>query len=127
MKFRTVLRVVQALFFAGLLAPVLAQDVSIPDPGLDAAIRAALQKPFGPLNEQDMLSLANLDASRRNGGSIEGLEAAHNLVSLDLQINRLTNFSVPTTLRYLSVLDLSANSLDRKSTRLNSSHEWISR
>jgi hypothetical protein len=35
----------------------LAQDVSIPDPGLNAAVREALQKPGGPLTQQDMLSL----------------------------------------------------------------------
>ena len=37
--------------------------------------RVALQKPFGPLTEQDLLSLTNLDASRRNVSSIAGLEA----------------------------------------------------
>jgi len=89
----------------------LAQEVSIPDPGLDAAIRAALQKPFGPLTEQDLLGLTNLDASRRNVKSIVGLEAAHNLVSLELQINRLTNFALPNQLTNLSTLDLSANPL----------------
>ncbi len=38
-------------------------DVSIPDPGLNAAVREALQKPTGPLTEQDLLSLTALDAS----------------------------------------------------------------
>src|SRR6266581_4467705 len=111
MKLKTIFRVVQALFSASFLASALAQEVSIPDPGLDAAIRAALQKPFGPLTEQDMLSLTNLDASRRNVRSIDGLEAARNLVSLDLQINRLTNFSLPTQLTNLMALDLSVNPL----------------
>jgi hypothetical protein len=31
-----------------------AQGVCIPDQGLDAAIREALQKPTGPLTEQDL-------------------------------------------------------------------------
>jgi hypothetical protein len=43
-----------------------AQEVSIPDPGLSAAIRGALQKPSGPLTEQDMLSLTLLNAGCRN-------------------------------------------------------------
>jgi internalin A len=73
--------------------PTHAQEISIPDPGLKAAILEALQKPGGPLTEQDLLTLTNLNASRRNVGSIAGLETARNLVSLDLQINRLTNFS----------------------------------
>ena len=44
----------------------LAQDVSIPDPGLDAAIRQALNKPVGPLTAQDLLGLTNLDARSRS-------------------------------------------------------------
>src|SRR6266478_1354387 len=111
MKLKTIFRVVQALFLASFLDSAFAQEVSIPDPGLNAAIRAALQKPFGPLTEQDLLSLTNLDASRRNVKSIVGLEAAHNLVSLELQINRLTNFALPNQLTNLSTLDLSANPL----------------
>src|SRR5438094_8187347 len=111
MKLKTVFRVVQALFLTSFTASTLAQEVSIPDPGLNAAIRAALQKPFGPLTEQDLLSLTNLDASRRNVSSIAGLEAARDLVSLDLQINRLTNFSLPTQLTKLTTLDVSVNPL----------------
>ena len=42
-----------------------AQEVSIPDSGLDAAIRATLVKPAGPLTVQDMLSLTNLMAGSR--------------------------------------------------------------
>jgi len=94
-----------------LAAPTLAQEVSFPDPGLNAAVRAALQKPFDPLTEQDLLSLTNLNASRRNVRSIEGLEAARNLVTLDLQINRLINFSLPSELTKLITLDVSVNPL----------------
>ena len=96
---------------SNLVVSTLAQEVSIPDPGLNAAIREALQKPIGPLTEQDLLSLTNLNARRRNVRSIDGLEAARNLVSLDLQINRLTNFSLPSELTNLSTLDLSVNPL----------------
>ena len=103
--------VLALLVLAGFAAPTLAQTVSIPDPGLNAAIRAAVQKPSGPLTQQDLLSLTNLDARNRNVSSIVGLEAARNLVSLDLQINRLTNFSLPTQLTNLSVLNLSVNPL----------------
>ena len=87
------------------------QEVSVPDPGLNAAIRATLQKPAGPLTEQDLLSLTNLNASRRDVRSIIGLEAARNLVSLELQVNRLTNISIPPTLTKLTSLDLGLNPL----------------
>lgn len=72
---RTLFCIIQPLLLIGLAAPALAQEVSIPDPGLNAAIRDALQKPFDPLTEQDLLRLTNLNASRRNVRSIEGLEA----------------------------------------------------
>jgi internalin A len=107
--FRSVVLIFLAL--AGFVASTPAQEVSIPDPGLNVAIRAALRIPFGPLTELDLLSLTNLDASRRNVKSIVGLEAARNLVSLDLQINRLTNFSLPSELTKLSTLDVSINPL----------------
>ena len=92
---RTVLYLLPALILSGFIVSTHAQEVSIPDPGLNAAMRETLQKPAGPLTEQDLLSLTVLNASRRNVSSIAGLEAARNLVSLDLQINRLTNFSQP--------------------------------
>ena len=111
MNRRTVGRILQALFLTSLLSPALAQEVSIPDPGLNAAIREALQKPAGQLTEQDLLSLTNLNASRRDVRSIDGLQAARNLVSLDLQINQLTNFSLPTGLTKLMILDVSVNPL----------------
>ena len=79
--------------------------------GPNSAIRSALELPSGPISAQDILRLINLDASRRNIRSTVGLEAARNLVSLNLEINGLTNFSVPSTLTNLSVLTLSGNPL----------------
>ena len=101
--------VLTALTLTGFATSALAQEVTIPDSGLNAAIRDALNKPVGPLNEQDLLGLTNLNASSRNISNIVGLDAARNLVSLSLQINRLTTFSLPTTLTNLLVLDLNSN------------------
>jgi hypothetical protein len=84
------------LLLTNLVAPALAQEVSIPDPGLNAAIRAALQKPDRPLTKQDLLSLTVLQAPERSVGSLEGLEAARNWVALGLQSNLLANFSLPS-------------------------------
>src|SRR5215813_7170476 len=103
--------IVRILALMGLILSSQAQEVVIPDPGLDAAIREALQKSNGPLTETDLLALTNLNASSRNVTSIAGLEAARNLSSLELQLNRLTNFSLPSQLTNLSVLNLSFNSL----------------
>src|SRR5215472_10929737 len=103
--------IVSTVILSGWIASARAQEVSIPDPGLNAAIREALQKPSGPLTQQDLLSLTNLNARNRNITDVQGLEAARNLVSLELEINHLANFSVPNELTNLMVLDLSANPL----------------
>lgn len=103
--------VIALVILTGSLASARAQEVSIPDPGLDAAIRDVLQRPTGLLTEQDLLSLTNLNAARRSVRSIAGLEAARNLSSLQLQENLLTNVSIPGSLTKLTLLDLSANAL----------------
>src|SRR5882724_2824304 len=103
--------VLTLVVLANFTASTLAQDVQVPDPGLNDAIREALGKSSGPLTVQDMLSLTNLNARNRNVSSIDGLEAARNLVSLDLEINHLSNLSLPSGLTNLSTLDLSVNPL----------------
>jgi formylglycine-generating enzyme required for sulfatase activity/Leucine-rich repeat (LRR) protein len=99
------------LVFVGITASTHAQEVLISDPGLNAAVREALDKPVGPLSQQDLLTLTSLSARNRNVKSIAGLEAARNLVSLDLQINRLTNFVLPGELTKIMALDVSINPL----------------
>jgi len=101
------------LVLTNFVDPTLAQEVTIPDPGLNAAIRAALQKPSGPLTQQDLLSLTNLDASGRDISSVEGLEAARNLATLGLFNNHLASFVLSNTLPRLTLLDLGFNSLSR--------------
>src|SRR6185369_573488 len=53
-------RVLTLLVLLSFAAVSTAQDVTIPDPGLQSAIRDALQKPVGPLTEQDLLNLTQL-------------------------------------------------------------------
>jgi len=71
---KTPSQILRLLVLTSLMATAQAQEVSIPDPGLNAAIRAALQKPAGPLTTQDMLSLTNLDAGFRGVSSLERSE-----------------------------------------------------
>ncbi len=93
-----------------LISSAGAQNVSIPDPGLEAAVRTALNKPAGPLIEQDMLRLTVLNASNRNIKNLAGLETARNLNTLLIFSNQITSYSL-ATLTNLVFLDLSANSL----------------
>jgi len=99
------------LLLSALMFSSLAQEVAIPDAGLNAAIRDTLRKAVGPLTEQDLLSLTNLTAQNRNIHSLEGLDAARNLISLDLERNHVANFSLPDTWTELKLLDLSLNGL----------------
>ena len=103
--------VLTLLVVASFVTTTRAQEVQIPDPGLNAAIRAALLKPSGPLSQQDMLDLTVLSARSRNIGNLQGLEFAHNLTNLDLESNRLTNVAFPGGLTKLQFLDLSLNPL----------------
>jgi formylglycine-generating enzyme required for sulfatase activity len=103
---------------AGLCAVILLANsavsthaqVSIPDPGLNAAVREALQKPVGPLTQSDLLSLDVLNACCREIKSLQGLEAAHNLRILDLHSNSLTNATVPG-LTHLVQIDVRDNQI----------------
>src|SRR5437660_9294842 len=94
MNINPVSRLVSVLVLFNFILSAGAQQVTIPDPGLNAAIRQALQKPTGPLTQQDLLSLSNLNAGQRNISSLQGLEVARNLSSLDLTSNHLANLSV---------------------------------
>lgn len=98
-----------ALALGSFTASISAQEIIIPDPNLNSVVREALQKPAGPLLQADMLRLTNLSAIFRNITNIQGLEAAQNLVSLDLQDNRITNASIITNFTKLALLDLSEN------------------
>jgi formylglycine-generating enzyme required for sulfatase activity len=106
---KSILSTLTMMMFTSFAA--LAQEVTIPDPGLNIAVRNALHKSTGPLTQQDMLALTNLDASRHVVRRIDGLETARNLISLNLEINVLTNVTIPNTLTKLVSLDLLGNSL----------------
>ncbi len=99
------------LLFLGFMFSAPAQDVSIPDAGLNAAVRDALHKPTGPLTESDLLTLTALDASLRNISNLSGLEAARNLATLSLQSNHLANLLVPAALTNLTTINLGSNPL----------------
>jgi hypothetical protein len=75
---RAVFHAIATPTLSGCITSTLVQGVSVPDSALFAVIRVVLQKPSGPLTEQDLLSLTILDASAQNISKVEGLEAARN-------------------------------------------------
>jgi formylglycine-generating enzyme required for sulfatase activity len=98
------------LLFAGFAVSLDAQ-VTIPDPGLNAAVREALQKPVGPLTQSDLLNLNVLSACCRDIKNLQGLEAAQNLRILDLHSNSLTNGALINSFTNLQIIDLFQNRL----------------
>ncbi|HUR47182.1 MAG TPA: SUMF1/EgtB/PvdO family nonheme iron enzyme [Candidatus Saccharimonadales bacterium] len=107
---KNLFRVMAMLVLTNFLNAAVAQEVSIPDAGLNAAIREALHKPAGPLTQQDMLNLTFLNAHDRNISNLAGLESAGNLSTLLLFSNHLTIYSLPTLTNLMS-LNLSQNLL----------------
>jgi len=110
-NFKTVWDVLCLLALSSVIISASAQEVPIPDPGLNAAIRAELQKPTGPLTEADLLTLNNLRAGGRSIRDVAGLEAARNLHILELVNNSITNFAIASALTNLTILDLFNNQL----------------
>src|SRR5258707_12906493 len=82
------------LVLTTLMATAQAQVVSVPDPGLNAAMRDALQKPAGPVTALDLLSLTNLSSFGKRVSSLTGLERSYNLTALYLYLNDLTDGTV---------------------------------
>jgi hypothetical protein len=105
--------------------PASMQLVDIPDTGLLAVIRAALNKPTGDLTVGDMERLTVLDAGRQARGpeaplirSLEGLRAARNLTQLNLSGGAaespniaVSDFSPLAGLTNLTTLRLEGNQL----------------
>src|SRR5688572_24149233 len=91
--------------------PASAQEVVIPDPGLNAAIRDGLQKPIGPLTQADLQGMTLLSACCRDIRNLQGLEQARNLRILDLHSNSITNAAVVGSLPKLEIVDLLQNQL----------------
>jgi hypothetical protein len=79
------------------------------DPGLEAAVRAELNQPFGFLNRNDLLDVVELDAASRGIESLQGIENLHNLLILDLTNNAVASLSPLSTLTNLTILNLDSN------------------
>ncbi len=86
--------------------------VNFPDPGLEAAVREALERPSGPIYYADVRRKAKLDASGRGIASLAGIEHFHGLDELILTGNAVTDLAPLAGLEHLATVTLRDNALE---------------
>jgi|GEM_PF-6876427 len=88
----------------------ISTTVNFPDPGLDAAVRAAIGIPTGDIYTTDLVGLTSLTASD-SIVNLAGLEQCKDLTTLDLGGNLITNISALAGLTKLTTLYLDTNAI----------------
>ena len=102
-----------ALLLGGLLTMIAvsasAAFVAFPDAGLEAAIRDAIGKPTGDIQEADLTEVTFLNADDRNISDLEGIQHCVALTELHLDDNQIMDISALSGLTNLRKLYLSNN------------------
>jgi hypothetical protein len=98
-----------ALFFPAPKVSAAGLVVKFPDPGLQAAVRQAINKPAGNIYQSDFQHVYDLDASSRNISNLTGLEYFTDLVALNLSGNQITDVTPLASLTKLPYLYLENN------------------
>jgi transglutaminase-like putative cysteine protease len=86
-------------------------EVVFPDPNLDAAIRAAINKPEGVIYTADLENIIVFDAHETGIKNTKGLEYCNNLEELYLYNNQITDVSPLSGLINLKTLYLGRNQI----------------
>ncbi len=96
-------------------AATTSKEVVFPDPNLEAAIRAAINKPYGPIYVADLEQIERLEANESDIKDITGLEYCTNLQTLYLGRylgrNQITDVSPLAGLTNLQTLGLWGNQI----------------
>ena len=87
------------------------KTVNFRDSNLEAAIRAAISKPTGPIKEADLATLTFFSASNAEISDISVLAGLTNLTLLTLSSNQISDLSSLAGLTNLEVLHLSNNQI----------------
>jgi internalin A len=85
--------------------------VNFPDPALDEEIRAAIDKPNGPINESDLVNLEELVAYGKGISDLTGLQYCTKLKELNLDANQISDLSPISNLTNLNFLSLYENEI----------------
>lgn len=101
--------------------------VSFADANLERAVRQALKKLEGPLTTDDLASLTRLDAEEQNIKSLDGLEYATALDTLNLWGNEIEDLGPLSGLTNLTFLKLGDNQITDVSPLSGLTNlEWLS-
>lgn len=92
-------------------APDTSAVIAFADPGLEAAVREALEQPTDPLRQNALLVLEELIASSRGIVDLSGIEHLHNLAFLNLAKNRIADIAPLAELTQLQYLVLDHNQI----------------
>ena len=84
---------------------------TFPDSSLEAAVREAIVKPYGPVYTSDLANLTGLEASGRSIHDLSGLEWCTSLVGLVLENNQIDDISPLANLTNLVNLRLWNNNV----------------
>jgi Leucine-rich repeat (LRR) protein len=87
------------------------EGVVFPDSNLEAAIRAAIDKPTGIIYAADLEKIVSLTANNSNIKNIKGLEYCTNLGRLDLYDNQITDVKPLAGLTNLQKLRMEGNQI----------------
>ena len=85
--------------------------VAFEDENLEAAVRKKLERPNGLVLRTDLLQITHLDASGHNISHLGGIEYLRDLVSLNLENNKVENLKPLRNLNKLSRLNISYNQI----------------
>jgi large repetitive protein len=85
--------------------------VHFPDPNLEAAVRNAIGKPTGEILTTDLVGLTHLSASSSGIFDLTGLEFAHSLEALTLNVNSISDLTPLQGLTGLTSLALGDNAI----------------
>ena len=101
-----------ATLFIAISLPAFADVVvNFPDPGLEAVIRDAIEKPTGDILDTDLIGLTWLAPGRRNISDLEGMQYCTDLRELYLLINEIVDISPLSGLTNLRKLNLQDNQI----------------
>jgi Leucine-rich repeat (LRR) protein len=109
MKSRSVILLIILL---ALTIPIFTQEdieVEFEDPGLEQAIREAINKPSGDIYADDLKELKKLNAAMSNIESLRGIEYCNSIELLILMHNQISDISALAGLTSLLKLSLNNN------------------